>query len=375
MIIAFISAFLLLFSQGVYAQEPSGDLTIASRIINNFVEASGEWSGKLEGAVKSLFYLFLALEIVVIAMKGLIQKVSLEDLIGHLIMAGAVSGIIIFFIFNYKDFTHAIMNGLAKYTELLGYDSSEIVLDPLKKGLEFLKAIIDKVSVFSPTDSLVLLLSGFAILIIFALITIQIIYIKCETLVAVSASFILMGFGAFSMTRDYMMSLLRYVISVGFKLYMLYAVLGMGFAFIEKQITVKEEMGLEDAAVMLVTVLIIYVLTKSLPDVAAGIINGAHVSTGNALASTIKSVAMIAAGAAVGGAMATAGGAKSSAQKAGNAKRALSLSKEEGGGVWNGVKNYYRASRDARNEANPTHNHRLRSKLEAMRESVKNKNQ
>lgn len=330
--------------------------------------ASSEWSSKLEGAVKSLFYLFLALELVVIAMKGLIQKSSLEDIFSNLIMSGAVSGIILFFIMNYNDFSRAIMGGLANYTDLMGYNSKDIVTDPLNKGFEFFNNFIVAMKDWGYVATAIGLIVGFVILVIFALITIQIIYIKCETFVAVGASFILMGFGAFSMTRDYMMSLLRYVISVGFKLYILYVVLGLGFSFLDQLIVMNSGLSFSDIAVILITVLIIYVLTKSLPDVASGIINGAHVSTGNALASSMKTVALTTIAAVV----AAGKGAKSGNEKRQNFKEARNQARENGDGMLQGIKNYYKASRDAKNEANPTHNHRMRSKLEAMRERTKN---
>ena len=51
--------------------------------------------------------------------------------------------------------------------------------------------------------------------------------------------------------------------------------------------------------------IIFYALVKSLPDIVSGIIQGSHVSSGNALSSTMAAVG----GAAIGGAIGTAVGA------------------------------------------------------------------
>lgn len=302
---------------------------------------------------------------------AVIKRESLEDIFGSLIMAALFGAFILACIMNYKEWSQAIMAGLASYTGLLGYDSKDIVTNPLDKGFELFKHIMSQLSVFSLADSLAFILAGFAILISFALITVQIIYIKCEAFVAVGAGFVLLGFGGCKFFKDYALNLMRYILSVGFKLYMLYAVLGLGFAFIKDSIQLGQTFTLQDLAVILVTALIILALTKSLPDVAAGLIQGSHVNTGGNMTSTIRTVANLTAA----GAVASAAGGKIGGGL-GNLKDATQVARAGGAtgiGVATGA---IKALREAHSQAkleSPGASMALRvgSKLEAMKEAQK----
>ena len=135
-------------------------------------------------------------------------------------------------------------------------------------------------------DSLAYVLAGMAILFCFALITLQIILIKCECIIAMCASSVLLGLGATSFLRDYAINALRYVFAVAFKLMTMQLVMGVGIDFIRK-LKIAESLDWGQIGVTICFCVIFYSLVKTLPDVVAGIIQGSHVSTGNALTSTV----------------------------------------------------------------------------------------
>lgn len=368
---------ILAVANQIHAATNSTDTTIVSRVTDEFFNRSQQWSSKLESSVKDLFVLCFTLEIVMLGLTALIKRESLEDIIGSLVMAGLFGAFILACIVNYNEWSTAIMAGLANYTGLLGYDSKSIVVDPLDKGFELFKQILDNLSVWKPMDSLAYILVGFAILISFALLTIQIIYIKCEAFVAVGAGFILLGFGGCKFFKDYAISLLRYILAVGFKLYMLYVVLGLGFAFIKDSIQLGNNFTLQDLAVILVTALIILALSRSLPDVAAGLIQGSHVNTGGSMMSTIRTVG----GLAAAGAVAGAAGAVMKGQQTGgflsNLRDATQVARGQGatglGGMAIGA---IKALREAKGQAKldspgASMAQRVGSKLEAMEEAQK----
>lgn len=365
-ILLVIIAITVAYSQYAEAAEP----TVVQRIIDEFTIRSQAWASKLENAVRDLFIICFTLELVMLGITALIKRESLEDIFGSLIMAALFGAFILACIMNYKEWSQAIMGGLANYTGLLGYDSSsEIITDPLKKGFDLFKKIISSLSWWRPGDSLAYILAGFAILISFALITIQIIYIKCEAFVAVGAGFILLGFGGCKFFKDYALNLMRYILSVGFKLYVLYVVLGLGISFIN-DLVLQWDFTLQDVAVILVTSLIILALTKSLPDVAAGLIQGSHVNTGGNMTSTIRTVANLTAAGAV--AYGATGG--KIVGGLGNLKDATQVARAGGAtgiGVATGA---IKALREAHSQAkleSPGASMALRvgSKLEAMKEA------
>jgi type IV secretion system protein TrbL len=281
-------------------------------------------------------------------------------------MSALIGGLMYLCIMNYSDFSKAITNGMAEYAGLLNRGATD-TLDPLRKGWEIFNHIIH--SDVSMIDTFIFFLCGIVILICFTLITIQIIYIKCEASVAIGAGFLLLGFGCSRLFRDYVMNLLRYIICVGFKLFVLHAVLGLGFGFIKDKFILTGALSLEGMGIMIVVSILLLALTKSLPDVAAGIIQGAHVNTGGNLTSTIHQVAHLAAGAAA----ATAMTARNTPGFVKNVKTAADIARAGGASGAGRV-----AAQTVRNLAaaremmmmdspNAGVNRKMRSKLELMR--------
>ena len=157
-------------------------------------------------------------------------------------------------------------------------------------------------SIWSPIDSIMYAAAAFIILICFALLSAQVIFIKCEATLAMAAAMILLGFGGAGFTKDYAINTIRYVIAVAFKLFVITLLLGVGASFIE-QMTVADSPTFEELFVIIGAAVVLLSLSTSLPDVCAGIINGSHVSSGMALVRTAGAVA----GAAVGGMLAGVG--------------------------------------------------------------------
>ena len=66
----------------------------------------------------------------------------------------------------------------------------------------------------------------------FALMTAQIVLIKCEAYIAMNAAVLLLGFGGSSLLKEYAINTMRYALSVAFKLFVMQLVLGIGMSFI-----------------------------------------------------------------------------------------------------------------------------------------------
>ena len=55
----------------------------------------------------------------------------------------------------------------------------------------------------------------------FALMTAQIVMIKCEAYIAMNAAVLLLGFGGSSLLKEYAINTMRYALSVAFKLFVM----------------------------------------------------------------------------------------------------------------------------------------------------------
>ena len=242
-----------------------------------------------------IFYWCAALEIAFVGIKMALGASDIKDTFKNLVMVLLGAGFFLAVINNYHEWTWNIINGLkaiaGEATTLV--DASD---KPFTVGLELTKGILKLCSGWKPIDSLAYILAGMAILFCFALITLQIIMIKCECIVAMCASAILLGLGATSFFREYAINALRYVFAVAFKLMTMQLVMGVGINFMQK-LQAMTSISWGELGVTICFCVIFYSLVKTLPDVVSGIISGSHVSTGNALSSTVATMGAAAVGA------------------------------------------------------------------------------
>lgn len=254
-------------------------------------------------AARQLFYWSAILEIAYLGWKAALGATDIGTLFKNFCLSLVTAGFFLAVIHNYHEWAWNIINGLQKIageaTPL--YTASD---EPFSVGVVLSGNIFHLCSLTSPAKSLAYILAGVAIIVCFALVSLQIIFIKCECIVAMCASSILLGLGATSFFRDYAINAMRYIFAVAFKLMTMQLVLGVGIGFV-RELKATEGTSWSEIGVILSFCIIFYALVKTLPDIVAGIIQGAHVGSGNAISSTVAA----AGGAAVGAAVGTVAGA------------------------------------------------------------------
>lgn len=317
---------------------------------------------------KVLFYWCAVLEVAWLGIKMSLGTSDIRETIKNFCFVLLAAGFFLAVINNYHTWTWNVINGLkaiaGEATTLT--DASD---KPFTVGLELADSIFSKCSGWKPLDSLGLILAGMTVLFCFTLITLQIILIKCECIVAMCASSILLGLGATSFLRDYAINALRYVFAVAFKLMTMQLVMGVGINFIQ-QLQIAEGLDWLQIGVTISFCVIFYCLVKTLPDVVAGIIQGSHVSTGNALTSTVTAM-----GAGLAGfGMAMGSGAANIGRAAQAARAQQAAAKAEGGqgvGMIRGTaSNLWNAAREAshnKGQRNNTVASSLRERIETAR--------
>lgn len=338
------------------------DGTVVSQIVKSFHEKLSTYEQVMLKYAKLLFYWCAVLDVAWLGVKKALGSSDMRETLRDFCLVLLAAGFFLAVINNYHEWAWNVINGLktvaGEATNIM--DASD---RPFTVGLELAKVLLTKTSFFNPIDSLTYVLAGFGVLICFALITLQIILIKCECIVAMCASSILLGFGASSFFKDYAVNALRYIVSVAFKLMTMQLVLGVGIKFIS-------ELQIEDGNWLQIGVtisfcLIFYCLVKTLPDVVAGIIQGSHVSSGNALTSTVTAL-----GAGLAGLGMAAGAGVA------NVGRAAQTAKAEGaqgmGGMVSGTAgNLWKATRESMHNKDlrgNTVSSSLRERLESARQ-------
>ena len=311
--------------------------TVVSDIVTKFHNELSRYESVMLKYAKVIFYWCAVLEVAWLGVKMVIGTSDIRETIKNFCFVLLAAGFFLAVINNYHTWTWNVINGLksiaGEATTIV--DASD---KPFTVGLDLAKSLFAKCSGWSPLESLTYILAGMGILFCFALITLQIILIKCECIVAMCASSILLGLGATSFLRDYAINALRYVFAVAFKLMVMQLVMGIGINFIQ-QLQIAEDINWGQIGVTISFCIIFYCLVKTLPDVVAGIIQGSHVSTGNALTSTVTALGagMMGVGMAAGSGVANIGRAAQAA-KAQGAQGVGGMLKGTAGNLWNATR-------------------------------------
>ena len=279
----------------------AADADFVSTLVKEFYTKTSAWEPVLRKYAVLVFQWLVTLEVCFLGIKAALNRDQIADIFKQFVMLLLAAGFFLAVINNYQEWSWNLINGLKGIG--LQLNSSQISSDgPFLAGMKLVKLILSKLSVWSPGNSIALLVAALVIIVCFALISAQVVLIKCEAMIAMMAALILVGFGGSAFFRDYAINALRYVLSVAFKLFVMQLVLSVGIQFIESFNTAAAE--LQDIFVIIGASVVLLALVKSLPDVVSGIIHGSHVNGGNLLgaAAAVGGTALAAGALAVGGA-------------------------------------------------------------------------
>lgn len=364
---AILLILLLAIPVAAHAQAPSPDAV--SQIAQVFYDKSSAWGTTLQDLAFVLFRWTLMLDVALFGIRMALQRSQVADILGQFVMVLLFAGFIAAVINNYQDWSWNLVNGLAGVADTLGA-SREAMEAPFKSGLALATAILDKMSVLSPAEALGFLLAALIVLVCFVLMTAQILLIKCEAMIAMNASLLLLGLGGSAIFKEYAVNVMRYALSVAFKLFVLQLVLGMSMSFITD--LELADATLQDLLVVIGVAIVFLALVWTIPDICAGIINGANTSSGQALRVAGAAVAGAAIGAVSGGAataagMAMAGWAVRKASQVADAEGVSGFAR-----FGHMAKSLYAASEQSRAEhPGASHARRIHSKLTSQLQQKK----
>lgn len=292
---------------------------IIAQVVKSFADKTESWTNIAVKYARMLFYWCAVLQLGLLGYEVALGGADIGTTFKKLCMAVFAGGFFFAVITHYSEWSRNIINGMMSIAgEMGGIENSSD--NAFKMGLEICSNIWAKIPSMRPSNMgliFAMVIALFITIICFCLITAQVIFIKCEAFVAMLAACILLGFGTLSIMRDYAVNVLRYILAVAFKLFVMQLVIGIGYSFLKEAVTPQAD--LPSVCVIIGASIVLLALVKSLPDTVAGIIQGSHIGSGVALQSTA---------AAVGGAM--IGGAVGAAAGANNVRLASQLASEQG---------------------------------------------
>ncbi|HDL6936389.1 TPA: P-type conjugative transfer protein TrbL [Yersinia enterocolitica] len=277
-------------------------------LLDIILEASNEWGPRLHGYAVSLFWSLALIQFVWTFFPMVFKQADFGELVGELIRFIMVIGFFLILLDHSTEWASAVVNSFRQAgAHAAGLPSPELMPgDMFATAVEFSRAILTGMSVFSPSQSIVVALAAILVLMAFAFIAAFIFVTLVEAYVVINASVLFMAFGASQWTREYTMAVIRYAVSVGAKLFMVTLIVGLILTVAKKwQVAYTND---EASLMTLVGLsLVCAYLTKTIPELIAGMING--VSSGGGSSIGGMAAAGVAGAAAAAATVATAGAA------------------------------------------------------------------
>lgn len=342
----------------------AADSDIISKIVNEFASKTNRWTTISQKYARLIFYWCAILEIAWLGIKMALGASDLRETIKNFCITIFTCGLFLAVINNYSEWSYKIINGMLSISAEMGeiQNSSDNVF---KMGLDLCKQVWEIIPTIVYTEIgtiFGMVIALFITIVCFCLITAQVIFVKCEAYIAMLAACILVGFGASSFMRDYAINVLKYILAVAFKLFVMQLVIGIGYSFMKEAISPKADLA--TICIIIGVAIVLLALVKQLPDTVAGIIQGSHVSSGQALTSTVTAMGagLMGAGLAMGAGMANVGRAAQAA-KAEGAQGVRGIMKGTASNLWNAT----RESMHNKDMRNNTVSSSLRQRIEAAR--------
>ena len=308
--------------------------------------ASNDWGPRLHGYAVTVFWSLALIQFIWTFVPLVFKQADFSELIGELIRFLMIIGFFNILLDHSREWAGTIIDSFRQAgAHAASLPTSELMPgDMFAMAVEFSRSILSGISIFNGSLNIVVALAALIVLLSFSFIAAFVFVTLVEAYVVINASVLFMAFGASQWTREYTLAVIRYTVSVGAKLFIVTLIVGLILSVAEKwQATYTND---EASLMTLVGLsLICAYLTKTIPDLIAGMINGSSMGGGSSLggmaaagaAGAAAAVATIAtAGAAApvaAGALGAAGsGASAASAASGSGGLAASINSSFAGG-------------------------------------------
>ena len=301
-------------------------------IVTNFQNSTSSWMTTATGYAQSIFRAAVIIDLVLWGAKNLLKKNDLADFIGAAVLK---LGSITFFYYAITDastWVPLITDSFAAMGQGIGgatvgtggvpATSPSQIIGQAFSVIASLWNVVQNNSGWthlgtSVLFSLIAAATSLLALIGFGLVALQLMVTKIEMYLVAGAGLVMLGFTGSSLTSSFGEKYIGYMISVGIKLLVIYAIVGLGGNIIASEITYINNFSAPgtnfppmDLLSIGTTMLIYGVIGMQVPGMAGSLMNGSpNMSLGN----VAGGAAAIAGGVAAAG-MAAAAGAAGAAQ-------------------------------------------------------------
>lgn len=275
-------------------------------LVNLFKNRVAGMEGTIRTAAQELFLALIGIEIVIYAARFIGNKDWVE-LFSGLVWLMVRVGIFWYALMHWPDFSMAIVNSFGQVgnnaSVAAGGSTNLMPSGIFASGANVASAVWSGFRITDPAMSLLLAISGIAVIVVYAIITALMIEVLVESYLVAYAGLLLMGFGGTRYTQSFAEAQFRYAISVGVKRFLLQLIIGISEGLMQdlsRQTFGGSTQATWTALVAIIGVpIVLLTLAHKIPYKAQDMINGV---SSHGAGGIIASAAAIAAGAVAGGA-------------------------------------------------------------------------
>jgi len=303
----------LLIPNAVYAQSMTDR---ATGIINEFLtlfENSISSISIIQTYAERLFWILAFISFVWTFLQLAIKKADLSDFFGELIKFCMVIGFFWWILQNGSDIVEAITKSLTQMANSVpGKTPVKEISDVIRKGVELSDKLIGVTEIEGGGFNLIVLIqsiiffilimiTALVVLMVFAVITVDLMVLKIGLWFLAYGGIFLLAFGATNYTKDIAIQYYKVVIAQAVQMFVLIIIVAVGASTVEVFVNKFAEQDIfqrEYIVVFMVigAVLVLYLLSKELPQLVSGIIAQGNLGAGRAIAGTATALGVATAG-------------------------------------------------------------------------------
>lgn len=262
------------------------DLHDASATFSGLLElirtSANGWSLRLRGYAINLFWLLASIQLIWTFVPLVLRGTDLSEIVGELFRFIMVIGFFATLLIYSVEWSESIVNSFRQAgATAAGVGVGLRPGDMLGLAVELARTV-GNVETWNPAVAGGVMLSAAIILLCFAFIAAFMGLTLIESYIVINASVLFMGFGGSQWTREYAITILRYALSVGAKLFVLTLIVGLIMDSARQWQAVYNH---DDTSTwtMVGLALVCAYLSKTIPEQIQALINGVSTGGGSVL--------------------------------------------------------------------------------------------
>lgn len=289
------------------ANQAYAQAAFLDQVVLTFQQHAGGWEATLRQLAVSLFGILATIDIAFTAIRLAFRRADFSEWLAELVNQILFIGFFLWLLMNSADFARAIIDSFRLAAGQAGGTGGIAPSDVFSVGVNVAQKMLAQMSVVNPGASAGFMVAGIVIMICFGLIAALMVEALVQSYIIISAGVLFMGFGGSRWTKDFAITVVRYALAAGAKLFVLQLIVGLGQGLMATWSQQFDAGVNTNVAVMIGAAIVMLAVTWRIPDMVQSLMNGSVSHQGSALTGAAMAVGAGTVAAAAG--LAGAGGA------------------------------------------------------------------